>query len=84
MTSKKGGKQKQNRRATEGLLLRAARRYARLKLLGVFTENGHIVHAAPGDNLDMLEYYKRQLLREAELLVTIMSFDDSGGDSLED
>jgi hypothetical protein len=59
--------------ANEEAVLRVARAYGRMKLLGVYVEDGHAVSVCTERDQERLtEHYKGLLLWEAEKLVQVL------------
>lgn len=58
------------RKVQEELVLRAARQYGRMVKMGVYVENGHLVHPSAVQEMD--KYFQKELLREAEHYVALV------------
>ena len=63
----------------EDYVLKAARKYARMKLFGTTLDTGgHIVVHPPSERDGITDWLATSLLKEAELLINIMSLDEEG------
>jgi len=63
----------------EERVLRAARKYARMKLHGTYIENDNVVHVAASDRAMYAEAFAKELTFAAETLIAAMSIDEVDG-----